>query len=1037
MDKQIGLRLNVDAREVSEGAKKLAELELELHRVSEALKKNKKEAGSTQEYAQLREEQIKLQGAAADVRKELRDQEKAFKDAKFPEDSIIGLRKRYRELKREIDGMSSADPQFKEKAKEAEQLSNKINDLNKSAGSYKDNIGRYAQDIGSLFGNFGSLAGGLAAGGGIAAGLEILKEGAQVVLELTGEMVKLRGQINLLTGAEGAQLDGFASKLTAVANTFGKDTDELLIAANALSKAYDIDLGEALDRLSDGFLAGADAQGEFLDKVREYPMQLKNAGFSVEEFIKLASQEVKDGIYSDKLIDTIKEADLSLKEFTKAQRDALIAIGPDFAAALEDGIKKGEISTKDAIVAIATEGKKAGLDLQKLQTITADVFKGAGEDAGGYAQVMESVFTALETEYGDLVDTENELVRQQLELLRVNQDFADAQVGLANELGAVDGSLKTVGIQIKTGLLEGLVFVIQRFKVMLDVMRPIGDALQRLAMAFGLVDENGKGAEAVMQAIGKASDLAEVAVRILYEAIASIIDGFASLVEKGREFLEWAGVLKDTEEQTAESQKATQDNLAKSGKAAADSAKENAEAIVKENEKAQRSMADLAKKQQELRDRILDAKLNGRPYAGLLNEYNAVTREIESTNKVFDKQRKVVEELSETSLAYLQKKVQELRTELSKAPDAEAYAKVSANLLKVEGDLDKATAAYQRFVDAQRGVTLAVSALDPSTGTISRGLPGTPEEGIGSILGELDLEGQARLQREEETEKMLAEMKERYGAEAAARRREQVEEQIAIEEEFAQKRQEVLEEAFGALGEAMFSFLGDQEMSFKEYSKNIVLTLLDAVEKTILLTTVEAQAKVITANAGIPGVGVAKGILESALIAGIIKGLFAAVKSAIQSFDTGGVVYSLESILAAGGNIPALGPGRIRTRPNIPTRPGGDNVLATVRVGEVILNEEQQRRLRMLAGGDIFRRLRVPGFNTGGFVTPQLVNPSGFIGGQNVSAPVSIDPDSIKAQADAIAQEVGLRVEESVEAAIFRANERSERKKALAKNIGL
>lgn len=1037
MDKQIGLRLKVDAQQVSDAAKRLAELELELQQVSDALKANKKEAGGTQEYAKLREEQIKLQSAAADVRKEIRQQEKAFKDAKFPEDSIIGLRKRYRELKREIDGLSSADPEFKRKAKEAEQLSNQINDLNKAAGSYKDNIGRYAQDIGGLFGNIGGLAGGLAAGGGIVAGLEILKEGAQVVLELTGEMVKLRGEIQQLTGATGADLDRFASKLTAVASTFGKDTNELLIAANALAQAYDIDLGEALERLEVGFLSGADAQGEFLDKVREYPTQLKNAGFSVEEFIKLASQEVKDGIYSDKLIDTLKEADLSLKEFTKTQRDALIAIGPEFAAELEEGLRSGEISTKEAIIRIAEEGQKAGLDLQKLQTITADVFKGAGEDAGGYAQVMESVFSALNTEYSDLVDTENELVRQQMELLRVNQDFADAQVNLAKELGAVDGSLKTVGVQIKTGLLQGLVGVIQYVKTLLGIFQPLLDSFRRLGERLGYIDTNGKLAKGAMEALSRASDIAQIPLKALVATISFVVDRWADLAGLISGFLERIGVLKKAQDETVANQKKAQDDLAKSGEEAANAATKNAEVIVKENEKAQRSIADLTKRQQELRDKIIDAKLNNRPYAGLLKEYNELTREIESTNKVFEKQGKVVEKLSETSLAYMEKKIQDLRTELSKAPNAEAYAKISGDILKLEGDLDKAAAAYQRFVDAQRGVTLAVSALDPSKGTISQGLPGTAEEGIGAIVTELDLEGRARLEREEATQKMLAEMKKRYAGEAAVKRREQIDEQIALEEEFAQKRQEVLEDAFGSLGEAMFSFLGDQEMSFKEYTKNIVLTLLDAVEKTILLTTVEAQAKVITANAGIPGIGIAKGVLESALIAGVIKGLFAAVKSAIQSFDSGGMVYSLESILAAGKGIPALGPGVIRARQNIPTRPGGDNVLATVRVGEVILNEEQQRRLRMLAGGDIFKRLRVPGFNTGGFVTPQLVNPAGFIGGQNVAAPVSIDPDSIKAQADAIAKEVGLRVEESVEGAIFRANERSERKKALSKNIGL
>lgn len=66
----------------------------------------------------------------------------------------------------------------------------------------------------------------------------------------------------------------------------------------------------------------------------------------------------------------------------------------------------------------------------------------------------------------------------------------------------------------------------------------------------------------------------------------------------------------------------------------------------------------------------------------------------------------------------------------------------------------------------------------------------------------------------------------------------------------------------------------------------------------------------------------------------------------------------------------ALSSGRITTPPNIPTQPGGDNVLATVKVNEVILNEEQQRRL---GGAPTFRRIGVPGFADGGRVTaPQL-----------------------------------------------------------------
>lgn len=46
-------------------------------------------------------------------------------------------------------------------------------------------------------------------------------------------------------------------------------------------------------------------------------------------------------------------------------------------------------------------------------------------------------------------------------------------------------------------------------------------------------------------------------------------------------------------------------------------------------------------------------------------------------------------------------------------------------------------------------------------------------------------------------------------------------------------------------------------------------------------------------------------------------------------------------------------------------RSNGDNILATVRTGEVILNENQQR---MLGGDATFRRLGVPGFASGGLI---------------------------------------------------------------------
>lgn len=68
---------------------------------------------------------------------------------------------------------------------------------------------------------------------------------------------------------------------------------------------------------------------------------------------------------------------------------------------------------------------------------------------------------------------------------------------------------------------------------------------------------------------------------------------------------------------------------------------------------------------------------------------------------------------------------------------------------------------------------------------------------------------------------------------------------------------------------------------------------------------------------------------------------------------------------AEGGIIPTLGNGVINNGANVIPLSNGDNTLAYVKQGEVILNEQQQR----LAGGSMFfKSLGIPGFNGGGLV---------------------------------------------------------------------
>jgi chromosome segregation ATPase len=100
---------------------------------------------------------------------------------------------------------------------------------------------------------------------GAEAVLEGIKELGAEIVNTTKEVAELRGTINTLTGATGAELDGLTTSVLAVSRTFGKDFNEVLQASNTLSKQMGVSQQEAMRLISQGFLAGADAGGDFLD----------------------------------------------------------------------------------------------------------------------------------------------------------------------------------------------------------------------------------------------------------------------------------------------------------------------------------------------------------------------------------------------------------------------------------------------------------------------------------------------------------------------------------------------------------------------------------------------------------------------------------------------------------------------------------------------------------------------------------------------------------------------------------------------------
>ncbi|MBU2923057.1 hypothetical protein KO504_17035 [Winogradskyella psychrotolerans] len=192
-------------------------------------------------------------------------------------------------------------------------------------------------------------------------------------MAFTTQIEDLRVNIQRMSNTSGKALDDLTSKAYKLGQVFNESPDEIAKAANAMTKLVGGTYEENMALIEAGFEKGANINGDFIDQLKEYPTFINQLGLSQSQAIALMAQAGKDGIFSDKAMDSIKEADLSLREIGQPQIDALKGIG----LAAEDLAGK---TTFEAVRMISESME--GASTQAKQLVLADIFKGAGEDAG-------------------------------------------------------------------------------------------------------------------------------------------------------------------------------------------------------------------------------------------------------------------------------------------------------------------------------------------------------------------------------------------------------------------------------------------------------------------------------------------------------------------------------------------------------------------------------------------------------------------------------------------------------------------------------
>lgn len=265
------------------------------------------------------------------------------------------------------------------------------------------------------------------------------------------------------TGLIGNEMKSVRNEVLAVSDTFGLDFTETMQSANTMSKAFGISVSESLRIMQDGLVSGANANGEFLDTIKEYPRYFKEAGLSAEEMVAISTQATKEGIFSDKGVDTIKEGNLRLREMTTATAAALDGIGISSKQVQKD-LQDGSKTTFQVMQEVANKLKELPQSSAAVGSAIADIFGGPGEDAGlAYIEMLGNI----ELDMDKVKAKSGDIAKAQEDELNATKDLQNAMASLFDYTGGgfetMKAQLSTIAKKSLTAVIKGVVQAINYF----------------------------------------------------------------------------------------------------------------------------------------------------------------------------------------------------------------------------------------------------------------------------------------------------------------------------------------------------------------------------------------------------------------------------------------------------------------------------------------------------------------------------------------------------------------------------------------------
>jgi hypothetical protein len=991
------LKKTADVDEIKKLEKKLVDLKAAQSLVNDV----------TREQVKIRKEEIagidKSEGAYRRLSKELNDQRKRYKDLAAAEqassqearDLIVSIGA----LDKKLKGIDANVGQFQRNVGGyTEALSNFFPKLSGTLGQVTGAIGGVQNGFASLNKASGSLSVGLGTIGIALTAFQAISSIVGGLIEAARATQELSAQVTNFTQITGEELTQVVATSQAIAVTYRKDVNEIVVAANSASKALGLSFAQALDVVEIGFRKGADAQGQFLDGLKEYSVKFRDAGLSAEDFLRISIAATNEGIFSDKGIDLVGEFGQRIREQTTSARDALTnAFGSDFTNKLFENLNNGSVTSGQAFGLVTDKITETGVAGAQLQTIIADVFGSQGEDVG-----TEFLFTLSEVlrSTDDVTLSTNLYQRQQEELFKVNEQLKISEV-------AYNQTLATTGVEFEIATAKGKLFlnnvlsgILSYFeqvpnrlnaykKAFAEFTKPEGSILSFFKVFNQQIKDGNKEINLINQeAIKEQERLAKKQAEALIGTQLGLEQKLSEKKKERKVVLFGSPEFKKLDVEIAQLEEQLRKFkpeiiVTKAGKKAG-------ETIAKEFTAG--SIAALENERGKLQSAFSNAVVNSdaqKEIAVKLNEVNTqIKTAVDAQNELLGlnaekKKQDAIEEINQNF------KIAQSVINLARAKETTSEDEIeNINNRRIILDEDY-NAELKRINDllaleeagSKEEQNLIVQRQNAEANFVKNKQNLSKEEVnvYRKNFDDIEKANQENIKNELEAAKKLEEIDK---------------ESIRVKKENAQQLINAIGDSIVSVTNIIASF--QQARAEKEAqaineqitnTENNIADLEAKAEKAsgirkkriekdiaaqkILLEQQQAEAEAIRLKA-------AKEDKKIAIIQAIIQGALAVQRALASVPFPANLLAAIPTGIAAAAQIATIAAQplaeggvvtgqRVNQKQNIPTRSNGDNVLAYVKRGEVVLNQRQQS---LLGGSPTFRRIGIKGFAEGGIVPP-------------------------------------------------------------------